>query len=85
MEDPYKNREIDTLFQEIKAMFTEHREDDRKDFGEVKEAIAALTTQVKQTNGRVRALELWRMFVLGALAIIGWMVSPDIVQKVLSL
>jgi len=44
---------------------------------ELKLAIAELSAQVKKTNGRVTALEQWRMFILGgfAVAIAPWAVN----------
>ena len=85
MEEQYRNREIDRIFGEIRDMFNEHRADDRKDFGEVKITLLELTKQVSKTNGRVKALELWRMFILGALAVIGFFVTPELVTKILNL
>lgn len=36
---------------------------------ELRLAIGELSAQVKKTNGRVTALEQWRMFMLGAFAV----------------
>lgn len=37
---------------------------------ELRESIAEISAQVKKTNGRVTALEQWRMFILGGFAVI---------------
>lgn len=61
---------------EIKNMFREHQDDDRKNFGEIKDSIQELTVEVRKTNGSVRKLQLWRSYLMGGMTIISAMVLP---------
>lgn len=39
-------------------------------FKQILAALERIETQTKATNGRVRSLELWRSYVLGAAAVV---------------
>lgn len=52
-----------------------NREIDRM-FGEIMEATKRIEVQTELTNGRVKALEMWRMFLLGGMGVISMMVIP---------
>lgn len=43
----------------------------RGDVGDLKEKVDA-------TNGRVRKLEVWRAGIIGALAVLGWLIANNV-------
>jgi hypothetical protein len=55
-----------------------NRELDRM-FGEIMETCARIEAQTTKTNGRVKALEMWRMFLLGGLGVITSLVIPLVI------
>jgi len=52
-----------------------NRELDRM-FKEIQDTLQRIETQTSRTNGRVTRLEMWRQYILGALAIISMVVIP---------
>lgn len=48
-------------------------------FGEVKEQLNRIEEQTTKTNGNVRALQKWRAYTAGALAVIVFAVLPLVV------
>ena len=73
MED-YTNRELGIMLKEIKnhlISFSDTNKEEHKD----------LTSHIKNTNGRVKSLEMWRSFILGGLGVIG-LVLPFVLYKI---
>lgn len=65
MDVDYSKREIDSKFDAV-----HHRFDD------VKSDLSSILTQTTKTNGRVNALENWRWFLVGGMAIVSSFVIP---------
>ena len=57
------NGELNLAMNNLKEHITEN-------FKDVNEKLDTIGTQVVKTNGRVKNLELWRSFILGAMAIL---------------
>ena len=57
------NGELNIVLDNLKGHINEKFEDVKVELSEIK-------TQVKTTNGRVKKLELWKAFILGAIAVI---------------
>lgn len=51
---------------------------------QINENLEEIKVEVKKTNGRVRALENWRWFITGGLAILSILIIP-ILLKLLTL
>jgi hypothetical protein len=64
----YSNREVDRMFSEIMASLSSQDK-----------VLVGLDKKVGETNGRVKALELWRMFLLGGLGVITSLVIPLVI------
>lgn len=45
-------------------------------FAEIKETLRRIEQQTVRTNGRVTQLEMWRSYVVGAVAILSTIVLP---------
>lgn len=61
-EEPYSNRELDTLLKGITAKIDEAAKD-------LAEQLDRIEEQTVKTNGRVSTLERWRSWATGALAV----------------
>lgn len=68
MKQDFTNREITHFFEEIKESLKNQDT-----------VLFDLNKKVGETNGRVKALELWRMFILGGLGVMSMMVIPLII------
>lgn len=77
MEDtPYSNREIKEKFSFLAEKMDDH-------FDATTAVLIDIKEQTTRTNGRVRSLEGWRQFLLGAIAVLtavflplsGWLAS----------
>lgn len=68
MEQDFTNREIKHFFEEIKTSLANQDK-----------VLAVLDGKVTTTNGRVKALELWKMFMLGGMGVISMIVIPLII------
>lgn len=49
-------------------------------FADVKEALQRIERQTTQTNGRVSALENWKWFISGGLAILSMLFVPVLLK-----
>ena len=77
---PYTKRELDSHFTSIKDLFLEHQKDDHDNFGDIKEILKDLTVEVRKTNGRVKALENYRWFLMGGIAVISVLLIPIVIK-----
>lgn len=64
---------------ELDIMVGSLKEHINEKFTDMNGRVDSLTVQVKMTNGTVKNLQLWRSFILGALAIIWCAVVPLII------
>lgn len=62
----------------IRELIAGNRREYVERFERLDEACARVEAQAKQTNGRVKALELWKAFATGALAVLGLLVSSGV-------
>lgn len=65
----YSKREVDQYFKEINVKLDHIKDDFGGSLGEIK-------VQTKETNGRVKALEFWKQFVIGGMAVGTFLVIP---------
>ena len=52
-------------------------------FQDIKESLARIEAQTMKTNGRVNALEGWRMYMVGGLAVITFIGAPLLAYNLL--
>jgi hypothetical protein len=50
-------------------------------FGEVQESLDRIEKQTVKTNGNVRSLQVWRGFITGGLAVVGFMATIALLWK----
>lgn len=62
------------------------REDVEKGFARIEAQLREVIVQTRQTNGRVKSLELWKAWMLGALAAISTILGiPTVIVGIFGL
>ena len=73
---PYSNREIDRMHTELTGHMSDLKNLIRDEGQKSSDERMRIWEEVKKTNGRVRALERWRSYLAGAVAVILTLVIP---------
>lgn len=63
---------LDRMEDGLRTTLREVRDEVRRDVREVRDELADVKQEVKQTNGRVRKLELWQARIGGAWGAVRW-------------
>lgn len=48
-------------------------------FSEIRETLTRIETQTTKTNGSVANLKMWRAYIVGAVAVIGFFIASVII------
>lgn len=67
-EIPYSNRELNEKFKNLDTLIREKHDDTMIKIGEI-------IVQTSKTNGSVANLKMWRAYITGALAVMGFFIA----------